>query len=53
MDEEKVIKYLQKETSAAAELFVFNIEKQRTMGNLIINLLSKAENGDFHKTKKS
>ena len=48
MDENKVIEYLK----TKSEILADDIESETSLGNIIIDLLYKAENGDFFYGKK-
>jgi len=52
MDENKVIEYLKEDDKVSKNVLITNIERRQIMGELVIDLLIKAENGDFHEYKK-
>lgn len=52
MDIDKVIEYLKTDSALSKQILLKNIECELGIGNLVIELLIKAENGDFHEMKK-
>ena len=52
MDINKVIEYLKIDDNISKQTLLKNIISEMNIGNLVINLLNKAENGDFFETKK-
>ena len=52
MDINKVNKYLKTNDNLAKQILLKNIIHEMDIGNLVVNLLCKAENGDFFEIKK-
>lgn len=52
MDINKVIEYLKTNDNLAKKILLKNIEHELDIGNLVVDLLCKAENGDFFEIKK-
>ena len=52
MDINKVNEYLKTDDDLAKQILLKNITHEMDIGNLVVDLLHKAENGDFFEVKK-
>lgn len=52
MDIDKVNEYLETHTNLTKQILLKNIKHEFDIGNLVVDLLCKAENGDFFEIKK-
>jgi hypothetical protein len=52
MDINKVNEYLKTDSNISKQTLLKNIEHELDIGNLVVDLLCKAENGDFFEMKK-